>query len=191
MHNAYFRSLSATSCSAQLVYYFHTLSRPACLLSRILSHLLLVAFLAWNGRIGESSLRLPKSFLESPLHRWILVLIFLVITACSNAEKAALISQSELVSRINDKSAPIILDVRSSDEFNQGHVPGAINVPYDDYEAALVDLNLNKSDEVIVYCERGGRAQKVEKTLEKQGFFEVRHLEGDMSGWRNAGLIVE
>lgn len=123
--------------------------------------------------------------------RTILVLMFLVITACSSAEKAAVISQSELVSRINDKSAPIILDVRSRDEYNQGHVPGAINVPYDHYEAALLDLKLNKSDEVIVYCERGGRAKKVEKSLENQGFFEVRHLEGDMSGWRNAGLLIE
>ena len=123
--------------------------------------------------------------------RTILIFVLLVITACSNAEKAAVISQSELVSRINDKSAPMILDVRTIDEFNQGHVPGAINVPYGDYEAALVDLKLKKNDEVVVYCERGGRAKKVETGLESQGFFEVRHLEGDMSGWRNAGLLIE
>lgn len=123
--------------------------------------------------------------------RTILVFMLLVITACSNAEKAAVISQSELLSRINDKSAPMIIDVRTSDKFNQGHVPGAINIPYDNYEVALVDLKLKKSDEVIVYCELGGRAKKVEKSLENQGFFEVRHLEGDMSGWRNAGLLIE
>ncbi len=51
--------------------------------------------------------------------------------------------------------------------------------------------NLGKKDKIIVYCERGVRANIAEETLKKAGFTEVLHLEGDMSGWRDGGLEVE
>ncbi len=120
-----------------------------------------------------------------------LAVTLVFLAACTHADKAATISQEELMARISDKSAPTVLDVRTAEEFNSGHVPGAIHVPYDDYQNALKKLSLNTSDELVVYCEKGGRAKKVEGYLEEQGFGEVRHLQGDMSGWRKATLPVE
>ena len=127
-----------------------------------------------------------KTFLNS-----FFAVALIVLAACSNAEKAAIISQQELIARINDNSAPMVLDVRTAEEFNSGHVPGAIHVPYDNYQQALEPLRLKTTGEVVVYCEKGGRAKKVESYLAEQGFSEVRHLEGDMSGWRKASLPVE
>ncbi len=121
----------------------------------------------------------------------LVALSFIFLAACSSAEKAATISQQELMARISDNSAPTVLDVRTAEEFNSGHVPGAIHVPYNDYQKALKNLALKNTDELVVYCEKGGRAKKVENYLEGQGFGEVRHLEGDMSGWREASLPVE
>ena len=124
---------------------------------------------------------------------WInlLAVSLMFLAACTSAEKAATISQDELMARIAYKSVPIILDVRTAEEFNSGHVPGAIHVPYDDYQNVLQTLSLNNSNELVVYCEKGGRANKVESYLAEQGFGEVRHLDGDMSGWRKASLPVE
>ncbi|ARN74038.1 rhodanese-like domain-containing protein [Oceanicoccus sagamiensis] len=122
---------------------------------------------------------------------YLLALSLLLLAACTHAEKAATISQQELVTRMADQSTPTIIDVRTAEEFQQGHVPGAIHVPYDNYKNALQALGLKAADEVVVYCEKGGRAKKVEHYLEQQGFGEVRHLEGDMSAWRSASLPVE
>ena len=113
------------------------------------------------------------------------------VAACSGGETSAPISQAELLARINDKSAPHILDVRSTEEFQQSHVPGAVNLPIDKFEQQLPAMSLKKSDEIVVYCESGFRAGKAEAALKQLGFFEVRHLQGDMRGWRDASLPVQ
>lgn len=118
---------------------------------------------------------------------WLLV----VATGCSTAENDAVITSEELMSRINDQSAPVILDVRSEQEFQSSHVPGAVNVPFGDHQQGLSSLNLSKSSEVVVYCESGRRAGKMGDYMQQQGFFEVRHLQGDMRGWRKAALPSE
>ena len=84
--------------------------------------------------------------------------------------------------------APLVLDVRSPEEFASGHVPGARNVAYDEVATRLAELG--PAREVVVYCERGPRAAKAAAVLASAGF-EVRHLTGDMSGWREQGLPVE
>ncbi len=115
----------------------------------------------------------------------------LVVVACSSADSDAVITSAELMSRINDKSAPVILDVRSEQEFQSGHVPGAVNVPFGDHPQLLSSLGLAQNSEVVVYCESGRRAGKMENYMQQQGFFEVRHLQGDMRGWRKEALPAE
>ena len=82
---------------------------------------------------------------------------------------------------------PLVLDVRSAEEFATGHVPGARNVPYDQVGARLAELGAPR--EVVVYCERGPRAAKAAAVLRDAGF-AVKHLSGDMSGWRAQGLPI-
>lgn len=116
----------------------------------------------------------------------IFVAAAVLLMACSSAENANSISQSELLTRINNNAAVLILDVRSPEEYRSGHVPGAINIPFGDHERKLALISPAKNDEIIVYCESGYRAAKVETYLIDQGYSEVRHLEGDMKGWRKA-----
>ncbi len=81
----------------------------------------------------------------------------------------------------------LLLDVRTPDEFAKGHVPGAINIPYDEIPNRLDELEGGKDRAVVVYCESGKRAGKAESTLAAQGYTNLHHLEGDMKGWRAAG----
>ena len=75
--------------------------------------------------------------------------LFLILAAaCSSADKSALITQQELLSRISDNTAPIVIDVRTEKEYKSGHVPGAILIPFDNYEQALNALNLDKNKEI-------------------------------------------
>jgi rhodanese-related sulfurtransferase len=82
---------------------------------------------------------------------------------------------------------PLVLDVRSAEEFASGHVPGAVHVPHDQLAARVSELGAPR--EVVVYCERGSRASKAAAVLRDAGF-AVQHLAGDMRGWREAGLPI-
>ena len=81
----------------------------------------------------------------------------------------------------------LILDVRTTDEFASGHVPGAINIPYDEVGMRVEELGSDRDRTVVVYCESGGRAGKAEATLLASGFTDLVHLEGDMRAWRSEG----
>lgn len=111
--------------------------------------------------------------------------VLLASLACAGDSGSHEIAPSELLAR---SDAPLVLDVRSAEEFAGGHVPGARNVEYDEVAARLAELGPPR--EVVVYCERGGRAAKAADALTAAGFTVV-HLRGDMAGWRAAGLPVE
>lgn len=98
---------------------------------------------------------------------------------------------AELQTRIEAGTAPFVLDVRTPEEFAGGHVPGAVNIPHDQLAARVGELTAQREAELVVYCERGGRAERATEALAAAGFTGVRHLKGDMSGWRDEGRPTE
>jgi rhodanese-related sulfurtransferase len=115
--------------------------------------------------------------------RWALLLALAL--GCAGGVEPDQITAEDLLAR---SDAPLVLDVRSGEEFASGHVPGAVNVPYDQVAARIDELGAPR--EVVVYCERGPRASKAAAVLSVAGF-AVKHLAGHMSGWREAGLPVQ
>ncbi|MDB9525182.1 rhodanese-like domain-containing protein [Oscillatoria sp. CS-180] len=101
------------------------------------------------------------------------------------------LSPQELSIRLNSADVPLLLDVRSEREFAEGHIPGAINIPYRDIPSRLNELEGFATKEVIVYCEIGVRAGIAEIMLEQEGFEYILTLEGDMEGWRQANLPID
>lgn len=99
-----------------------------------------------------------------------------------------LVTPAELLSRLEGPDAPVILDVRSPEEYADGHIPGAINVPYDQIEARIDFLEEHREAEVVVYCRTGRRAGVAENALSEAGFEQIRDLEGHMVAWREAEL---
>ena len=82
-----------------------------------------------------------------------------------------------------------LLDVRRPDEFAAGHIPGAVNIPYDQVAARLGEIP--KDDEVVLYCHSGRRAGLAAEVLAANGYTKLAHLQGDMQGWQSAGRPVE
>lgn len=74
------------------------------------------------------------------------------------------------------------LDVRTAEEYQQGHVAKAELVPHDQIVAGKVAINADKNQRVYVYCKSGNRASKAKKALEQQGFTDVINL----GGWQEA-----
>ena len=84
----------------------------------------------------------------------------------------------------------VIVDVRTTEEFQQGHVPNAINVPLSNIIDNPDILTFSKEKPIVLYCRSGYRAGKAAEALQKYGYTNLRHLEGDMQGWSKAGLPV-
>ena len=92
-----------------------------------------------------------------------------------------------LFAAISADSAPRVLDVRTAEEFAAGHVPGAINIPFQ--HAGRLDAA--HDEPLIVYCGHGPRAWIAGRTLRRRGFTAIRYLRGHMAAWRRAQLPEE
>ena len=82
----------------------------------------------------------------------------------------------------------IILDVRTPEEFNAGHIQNAINL---DYYAANFRIELDKLDKentYLVYCRTGMRSGEAMKIMESLGFKEVYNLSAGISDWISSGF---
>jgi phage shock protein E len=113
----------------------------------------------------------------------------------------------ELMSLIDTRRAPAILDVRTPDEFADGHVPGAINVPFQDVGRRFIEQRLISTgrsassptsntprpsmEPIVIYCGHGPRAWMAGAALRRRGYRAFEYLKGHMAAWRRAGLPEE
>ena len=111
-------------------------------------------------------------------------------TACTSGPDTH-ISGEELDALIRSGAAPPIVDVRSRGEYESGHVPGALHVPFLATFTRGDELQAPRDSAIVVYCEHGPRAGVGKLGLSGAGFEEILYLEGHMSGWKAAGLPIE
>jgi phage shock protein E len=72
-------------------------------------------------------------------------------------------------------SEPVIVDVRTQEEFDSGHIEGALHKPHDQIDAGISALLPDKSQHIILYCAKGGRAGKARTILESLGYTNVEN----------------
>jgi rhodanese-related sulfurtransferase len=96
----------------------------------------------------------------------------------------------ELVHRNKDNPNFVILDVRTPEEFESGHIEGAVNMDY--YHPGFqVELGkLDRTRKYLVYCRTGNRSDTAFGFMKEAGFKEVHPLEGGILAWRAAGFPV-
>ena len=83
----------------------------------------------------------------------------------------------------------MILDVREQDEWDAGHIPGAVFMPMGQVPDRLSEIPKDKT--VIVQCRSGNRSSQVTDFLAQQGFTNVHNMAGGLNAWQSAGLPVE
>ena len=99
------------------------------------------------------------------------------------------IEPTELHERRASGDAPVVIDVRTPEEFATGHIPGAVNIPWDQVAARIGEVEAPHG--VALYCMVGPRARKGEAALLETGVASVFHVEGGLAAWQAAGLPVE
>ena len=114
--------------------------------------------------------------------------------ACKSEASGAephVVQATDVLELIGTDAAPLILDVRTPGEYAAGHVPGALNIPYDQMATRVEEIRAYQDQGVVLYCRSGRRSGIAAKTLATKGFTNLGVLEGDMPGWERAGHPVE
>ena len=121
----------------------------------------------------------------------VLALTLSLMSTTVSASETSQISQQSLLEDLKTPNHNIVLlDVRSKEEYNDGHVEGAINISHDAIEENIALLEQYKSEKIVVYCRSGRRAGLAIDILTQNGFSNIQHLTGDMNGWLEAKLPV-
>ena len=97
----------------------------------------------------------------------------------------------QLERHLKNGAAPIVLDVRSSFEYNSGHIPGAIHAALPGVPTAATEATASKQDLLVIVCEHGRRAQIAWMFLRFRGYRNLQLLEGHMSRWRSSGRPLQ
>jgi molybdopterin/thiamine biosynthesis adenylyltransferase/rhodanese-related sulfurtransferase len=85
------------------------------------------------------------------------------------------------------ESAPVVLDVREADEYEQGALAGAVHIPRGFLEAQVENRIADRTAPVLVYCAGGNRSAFAAKTLAELGYTNVWSMAGGFNKWKNEG----
>jgi len=85
----------------------------------------------------------------------------------------------------------VFLDVRERDEWDEGHIPGALFIPRGNLESRVEQAVPEKTGRVVVYCAVGARSAFAAKTLEELGYEDVASLAGGYTDWKRNGLPTQ
>lgn len=113
----------------------------------------------------------------------VLVVIGLAMSFMSRGDSKSLVSYDELQQKLNDKAPIVLLDVRTQEEFDNGHIPGALLLPYDEIDQKALQLLPEKEKEIIIYCRSGRRSAIAKDSLEALGYNNVKDF-GGMNRWQ-------
>ena len=91
------------------------------------------------------------------------------------------ISYKKLEEILKNNSKAILVDVRSKQEYNEGHLNGSINIPLYDLEKQLEKLP-DKQSTMIIYCRSGHRSRQAKEKLEKLGYENIYNLKNGLDG---------
>jgi rhodanese-related sulfurtransferase len=122
----------------------------------------------------------------------LLCLIFAVnVGAADKAPKKYKNVGVEEFDKLRQDKKNVVLDVRTPEEYNAGHIAGATNIDFnaDDFQQKIGKLDKDKT--YLVHCAAGGRSARACNHLGKLNFPNLYNLEGGMTAWQKAGKPVE
>ena len=114
----------------------------------------------------------------------ILLLAVMMLTACGqdkeNNQGAAYlnITAEEAKQIMDSEEGYIILDVRTQEEYNQGHIPGAIVISHEEIAEKAKEVLTEKDQLILVYCRSGRRSKIVAEALVELGYTNIKEFGG-------------
>ena len=112
------------------------------------------------------------------------------VVSFANAQTVKTVVAADFEKKAAAMKDKIILDVRTAEEYKEGHLLGSIQIDYYGSEFKNQVNKLDKSKPVFVYCKGGGRSSSSCEILKDLGFKEVYNLQGGITDWKKAGKAV-
>jgi len=108
--------------------------------------------------------------------------VFILMSSCTIGQTKNDIELAEFEKKMASEKY-LLVDVRTAEEFSEGHIKGAINIDYlaENFSIEIQELELESP--VLLYCRSGNRSSKAMKIMKELGFKEVYNLEGGIKGW--------
>ena len=121
------------------------------------------------------------------MKKWIsILLVTVLLSACGqtgeNKQEAVYrnITAKEAKEMMDSREGYVILDTRTREEYDQGHIPGAILLPYDQVPEQAEDILPDKDQLILVYCRSGRRSKLAAEALVKLGYTNIQEFGGIM-----------
>ncbi len=101
-----------------------------------------------------------------------------------------LITSDELKEKLGLGEKVFMLDVREPEEFNSGHIEGAVNIPIQDLPNRTKELPEEFSSPIVAICLSGARSAYATMFLKVYGYSNIRNLDFGMTGWMDKSFAV-
>ena len=115
-----------------------------------------------------------------------LLLLLFLFTGCGVSTETSSsyqqISMEEAVSMMEKEDSYILLDVRTVEEFEERHIPGAINIPNETISSEEILELPDKNQLILVYCRSGNRSKQASQKLAQQGYTNIVEF-GSINDW--------
>ena len=98
-------------------------------------------------------------------------------------------SPADAAAKLNSGEA-VIVDVRDKDEWDEGHIPGAMHMSRGTIELDIEEKFPDANALIICHCGGGGRSALATESLQKMGYKNARSMAGGFKAWKTAGLPV-
>lgn len=132
-----------------------------------------------------------SKLIEFSMNHWQLVGAFMgavgALFVHEKRKQGQTVSPAQLVQFVNKNSA-LLIDVRDSKDYRQGHITGAKNIPYAELKDRVIELKEGKDKPVILVCGIGQYSGAAGKLLNQAGFAKVLRLSGGLNAWSTQGL---
>jgi rhodanese-related sulfurtransferase len=124
------------------------------------------------------------------IRHFVLSLLLIAISPLAASDTLVVHATAAEAAKLVKEKKVLVIDVRTADEFAEGHIEGAQNI---DFRSTKFEGNLAavaKTQPVLVHCASGGRSTSALKVFQKLGFLNVTHLDGGFAAWQAAGKPV-
>ena len=120
-----------------------------------------------------------------------LLALMLILFSCRSGNNQNILDVNAFKARMEQQPQAVVVDVRTADEFSDGHLPGALNIDVKNPSFGSQVHELDTAKTIMLYCHSGGRSRKAAEIMEGLGFRKVMVMKGGFLDWQHAGFPVE
>ena len=115
------------------------------------------------------------------------LVIVLILFLISNSKKGGTKISCQSLIGLSNQDQALIVDLRSSEAFNSGHITASINIPVNDVSRRSNEI-ISSSKSIVLVCETGSSSTNAGETLKKEGLKDIFILRGGINEWKMSNL---